>query len=171
MGYKFGTRTITNLVGVYPDFVDVLSVAIRKSTVDFGIPDAALRTTKQQQYLYASGRTRPGLVITQKDGVRSKSNHQAHADGYGHAVDCIPYVGGRYVFTEDAWDYYHLIASAISYAAKELKVAENITWGCAWGMPMSSYPSDPEHMLKQREIYKQVHVGKDFLDGPHFQWV
>ncbi len=46
------------------------------------------RTTAQQQALYAQGRTAPGHIVTDKDGVIHLSNHQAHADGWGYAVDC-----------------------------------------------------------------------------------
>lgn len=49
---------------------------------------AGVRTTAQQQALYAKGRTTPGRIVTNADGVIHKSNHQPHADGYGHAVDC-----------------------------------------------------------------------------------
>ncbi len=44
-----------------------------------------LRTTERQQFLFAQNT--PHHVITQADGVKVKSNHQAHADGFGHAVD------------------------------------------------------------------------------------
>jgi peptidoglycan L-alanyl-D-glutamate endopeptidase CwlK len=47
-----------------------------------------VRTTAQQQALYAQGRTKPGKIVTYTDGVAKKSNHQAKEDGYGHAVDC-----------------------------------------------------------------------------------
>lgn len=57
-----------------------------------------LRTLAQQQRIYALGRTVQGLhatldrpmgsTVTDCDGIHSKSNHQAHADGWGHAVDC-----------------------------------------------------------------------------------
>ena len=47
-----------------------------------------LRTVAQQQTLYARGRTEKGPIVTNCDGVRIRSNHQAQIDGYGHAVDC-----------------------------------------------------------------------------------
>lgn len=47
-----------------------------------------LRTLEEQQALYAQGRSTKGSVVTYADGVKSKSNHQAQADNYGHAVDC-----------------------------------------------------------------------------------
>jgi hypothetical protein len=41
------------------------------------------RTVARQKWLYASGRTRSGLIVTKCDGVRIKSKHQA-----GRAADC-----------------------------------------------------------------------------------
>lgn len=49
---------------------------------------STVRTTEEQQALYAQGRTKPGPVVTNADGVRTKSNHQAKADGFGYAADC-----------------------------------------------------------------------------------
>jgi peptidoglycan LD-endopeptidase CwlK len=52
-------------------------------------PTAGCRTVGQQSVLYAQGRFgNPGPIVTHCDGLRSKSNHQPKADGYGHAVDC-----------------------------------------------------------------------------------
>ena len=47
-----------------------------------------LRTIARQQTLYAQGRTSPGKIVTNCDGVSKKSRHQAASDGLGHAVDC-----------------------------------------------------------------------------------
>lgn len=47
-----------------------------------------VRTTEQQQALYAQGRTKPGPLVTNCDGVIKRSNHQIALDSYGHAVDC-----------------------------------------------------------------------------------
>lgn len=55
---------------------------------------AALRTTAEQQALYAKGRTAPGGIVTHTDGVTKKSNHQAKANGFGYAVDCAFLVDG-----------------------------------------------------------------------------
>lgn len=44
----------------------------------------ALRTTERQKELYAQGRTKPGKIVTDKDGVNFPSKHQL-----GLAVDCV----------------------------------------------------------------------------------
>ncbi len=50
-------------------------------TITYGV-----RTTEEQQALYARGRTEPGGIVTNCDGVIAKSNHQG-----GFAVDSVPY--------------------------------------------------------------------------------
>ena len=47
-----------------------------------------VRTVAQQATLYAQGRTTPGKIVTNCDGVHIKSNHQPRPDGFGYAVDC-----------------------------------------------------------------------------------
>lgn len=47
------------------------------------------RSDEEQQALYAQGRTAPGKVVTQLDGVTKRSKHQVQADGTHHAVDVV----------------------------------------------------------------------------------
>lgn len=47
---------------------------------------SGFRTVAEQQELYARGRTTPGNIVTNADGVNVKSNHQL-----GNAVDVVPY--------------------------------------------------------------------------------
>jgi peptidoglycan L-alanyl-D-glutamate endopeptidase CwlK len=50
------------------------------------------RSVEEQQALYAQGRTKPGNIVTHKDGVEKRSKHQG-ADGKkpSFAVDVVPY--------------------------------------------------------------------------------
>lgn len=57
------------------------------------------RTAAEQCLLFAQGRTSPGHIVTNCDGLHKKSNHQPQADGYGHAVDCCFVVEGK-----PSWD-------------------------------------------------------------------
>lgn len=81
--------TTQRLQGVHPTLVE-------KAWRIFAAMDAlgkavfitqGVRTTEEQQALYAQGRTAPGQIVTNCDGVNKKSNHQLKDDGYGHAVD------------------------------------------------------------------------------------
>lgn len=85
-----------------------------------------LRTVEQQQALYAQGRTRPGKIVTNADGIIKKSNHQAHGDGFGHAMDCCFLdQHGEPTWREDfPWKAYGEAAKAVG-----------LKWGGDWNSP------------------------------------
>ena len=124
MAYKLGTRSKNNLKGVHPDLVKVVEKAIGLTTQDFTVIEG-VRTTKRQQELYAQGRTAPGNIVTNVDGVKKKSNHQVKADRYGHAVDIVPYP-----VDWDSISKFDNIAVAMKLAACEFGV--DIVWGGDW---------------------------------------
>lgn len=95
-------RDLERLKGVHPELVRRLSPILDglKMVVIQGV-----RTVAQQQALYAQGRTAPGAIVTYKDGVVHKSNHQPHDDGYGHAVDCGFYGPDPFAESHD-WEAY-----------------------------------------------------------------
>ncbi|MCT4228725.1 M15 family metallopeptidase [Elizabethkingia anophelis] len=138
MNYKLGERSLKNLDGVHPNLVKVMKAAIVNSPVDFTITEG-VRTLKRQQELFAQGRTKPGIKVTNADGVKNKSNHQAKADGFGHAVDLYPFFLGQVqVNHKDTIKNLKLISDHIKKTAKELGI--NITWGGDWKSPY-----DPPH--------------------------
>lgn len=124
MTYVLGTRSKNNLKGVHPDLVKVVERAITLTTQDFTVIEG-VRTTQRQQELYAQGRTKPGSKVTNADGVKNKSNHQAKADGYGHAVDIVPYP-----VDWNTTSKFRAIADAMKQAAKDLGV--KLEWGGDW---------------------------------------
>lgn len=130
---NFSKRSIDNLNGIHPDMVKIMHEAIRTTPVDFTITDG-VRTVEQQQKLYAQGRTAPGAVVTNCDGIKSKSNHQAKADGYGYAVDLYPYVNGKVQVNDVA--NLSRIAAHIKAVAGRLGI--KIEWGGDW--KMKDYP-------------------------------
>lgn len=82
-----------------------------------------LRTQAQQAALYAQGRSTSGPIVTQCDGVHTRSNHQAQADGLGHAVDCA--FEGPVPFAEShPWALY---GSKVRGAG--------LSWGGDWAHP------------------------------------
>ncbi|MDV3661621.1 hypothetical protein CMU70_14295 [Elizabethkingia anophelis] len=130
MNYKLGERSLKNLDGVHPNLVKVMKMAIVNSPVDFTITEG-VRTLKRQQELYAQGRTKPGIKVTNADGIKNKSNHQAKADGFGHAVDLYPFFLGQVqVNHKDTIKNLKLISEHIKKVAKELGIG--ITWGGDW---------------------------------------
>lgn len=122
---QFGKQSLSTLKGIHPNLVKVMTEAIKTTPIDFTITDG-LRTTEMQKALYAKGRTKPGGIVTNADGVKNKSNHQAKADGYGHAVDLYPYVNGSIDFN-DRENRLNTISDHIKKVAKELGI--NIGWG------------------------------------------
>ncbi|HCZ8394869.1 TPA: M15 family metallopeptidase [Elizabethkingia anophelis] len=142
MTYKLGERSLKNLEGVHPNLIKVMKAAIVNSPVDFTITEG-LRSDQRQKDLYAQGRTKPGIRVTNKDGVKSISNHQDMADGkrdgLGKAVDLYPFFLGKVqVNHPDTIKNLKLIATHIKSVAKELGIG--IIWGGDWKSPY-----DPPH--------------------------
>ena len=121
--YQLSKNSLRNLDGVNAELVEVVKLAIQITKIDFGIPsDGGYRTTQRQAELYAQGRTTPGSIITNADGVNSKSKHQT-----GKAVDVYAYVNGK-----ASWDEFHLsmVACAMLEAANRMGV--DLRWGGLW---------------------------------------
>lgn len=138
---KFSQRSLDALKGVNPKLVRVLMSAIIDTPYDFTINEG-LRTTATQKKYYSWGRTvvnpntgplknKPlGAIVTTKDGVKNKSDHQAKADGFGEAVDLVPFSRDKYGKGFLDWNNdkaYNAIAKHIKAKAKELGI--KIRWG------------------------------------------
>jgi len=125
-------------MGVHPRLV----TAIREILAEMAAAGAAMfvvegvRTTERQQQLYAEGRSAPGRIVTYKDGVTHRSNHQPHADGFGYAVDCA-FLNARDPF-DHAWPWE-------TYGDK--LEARGLVWGGRWRMgdlPHAELPAESE---------------------------
>lgn len=134
---KFSKRSLDNLKGVAPDLVKLMTEAIKDSPVDFTITEG-VRTTARQQELF---KQRP--KVTNADGIKNKSNHQAKADGYGYAVDLYPYYNGSVqVQDKEVIPKLKEIAIHIKAVAKCLNI--KIEWGGDWKF------YDPPHFELKR---------------------
>ena len=72
-----------------------------------------VRTNAQQQALFAQGRTTPGAIVTQADGLLHRSNHQPSLqDGLGHAVDCA-FATGEPFGESQPWGAYGACCEAV----------------------------------------------------------
>jgi peptidoglycan L-alanyl-D-glutamate endopeptidase CwlK len=161
---NLGKRSLENSKGLHPDLLKILNGAIKITTIDFGLTEPQVRTAAYQNKLFKRG-------VTQKDGYTHKSPHQVREDGFGHAMDLVPFVNGEYVITNKAWDYYPSIAIAVSVSAKALGLAKRLKWGCNWYETMDMYGSTVADMKAAIERYKKQHPGTDFIDGPHFEYI
>jgi len=76
------------------------------------------RSEEEQAELYSHGRTKPGQIVTQIDGVTKKSNHNHKP---ARALDFAVLIGGKI-----SWD-------PVEYKpVGELAVAEGLIWGGNW---------------------------------------
>ena len=125
--YSFSKASLAKLKGVHPNLVKVMIEAIKYSPIDFSIT-SGVRTTAEQKALYAQGRTTKGSIVTNADGVKNKSNHQAKSDGYGHAIDFCPYVNSKLDWNNQA--NFKIIATHIIATAKcmGVKVESGMNW-------------------------------------------
>lgn len=136
--YVLSDASIEKMKGVHPKLIELMKKAISDSPYDFKIVQG-LRTAEYQNSLYQQGRTKPGKIVTKLDGYNRKSNHQAKADGYGHAVDiavCGHYDGnGNYVkCTTDAemFDNKKLVEISRHVKAVAKEMGLDIVWGGDW---------------------------------------
>lgn len=118
-------RDNERLVGVHPELVGYL-VSIFDIMEAEGNPMfvvKGVRTQLEQQALYSLGRSKPGQIVTFKDGITHKSEHQAHDDGFGHAVDCA-FLGPQPLDSRHPWEMY----------GEEVE-RKGLTWGGRWTFP------------------------------------
>lgn len=157
--FKFGPRSIENRKGVHPDLLRIVDLALTYSEQDFGIFEGGRSDERQEQ-----------LVATGMSQTRD-SYHKKQKSGFFHAVDLVPWINGAYKWD---WDGCFKIACAMDRAAAELGLDHLLTWGAVWDYPMSLYGNNSGQDIKgikaAVEFYKDRHPGKDFLDGPHYQF-
>ena len=111
------------MTSVHPTLAAALD-RIFASMAAFGHPMRVIegvRTTARQQALWQQGRSAPGKIVTQRDGVIKLSSHQL-----GHAVDCA-FVDDPRTPRDDTWD--ETKPWAVYGAMAE---AEGLTWGGRW---------------------------------------
>jgi peptidoglycan L-alanyl-D-glutamate endopeptidase CwlK len=150
-GFKLGAKSQDELIGVKKELVRCVELAITMTTQDFTVYDG-IRSIEEQKKHVANG--------------TSKTLKSKHLDGL--AVDLVPWVGGKPVWD---WSRIYPIAKAMDDAATKLGYADKIRWGGAWDRVLSDFGGDVDAYKRECELYAQRHLGKDFLDGPHFEWV
>ncbi len=155
MTFALGRGSEAELVGVHPQLAAVVRLAIKKTKQDFSVHDG-LRTAVEQKKLVASGASKT-----------MNSLHIKQADGFGHAVDLVPYINGKLRWE---WKPIFVIAAAVQAAAKELGV--KLIWGGVWDRPFETLGDTPEAIERAVKAYtaRRQTAGKSaFIDGPHFQ--
>lgn len=114
--FILSARSLTRLVGVHPDLVAVVKLAIRRTPVDFTVVEG-LRTLAQQREYVARGVSKT-----------MNSYHLPQVDGLSHAVDLAPLLGGAIPW--DRWEEFRRLADVVKACAAELGVP--VEWGGDW---------------------------------------
>lgn len=157
MSYSLGAASRRELAGVHPRLVAVVERAINLTTQDFTVHDG-LRTEAEQRQLVARGTSRT-----------MNSKHRRQADGYGHAVDLVPWINGR---PRWEWPPIFRIAVAVRQAAEELGVP--LRWGGVWDRQLTELPADAAGIEQAVNAYvaRRRAIGKTaFIDGPHYELI
>lgn len=154
MTFVLGAKSLANLQGVHPKLADVVERAISLTGQDFTVQEG-LRTSARQRALVASGASQT---------INSK--HLQQPDGFGHAVDLVPWIDGT---PRWEWGPIYLIADAVRLAAIELVVP--IRWGGVWDRRLNDLPPGPAAIKAAVTQYTVRHPGPDFLDGPHMELI
>lgn len=150
-GFRFGAASNKELMGVRQELIDVAKLALTYTGVDFCVFDG-LRTEAEQRELLKRGVTKT-----------LKSKHMT-----GDAIDLVPYRNGKPVWE---WELIYHVALAVDEAATDLGYANKIRWGGAWDRVLSDFGGDAIMYRREVEDYCKRHPGKDFIDGPHWEWV
>lgn len=150
--YTLGRVSQNNLVGVEPRLVAVVERAIEITDQDFTVFEGVRTLERQREYLAR------GVSKT------LKSKHLVQPDGYGHAVDLVPYIDGSLRWE---WPPIYRVAAAVCLAAKEQRT--RLTWGGVWDRRLSGLDCVASSLELEVRRYCIRHPGPDFLDGPHFE--
>jgi peptidoglycan L-alanyl-D-glutamate endopeptidase CwlK len=153
--YSFGKTSLANLTHVHPTLVELATFAIGISTQDFSIAEGC-RTLAEEKKHVADGTSKT-----------LNSMHIIQSDGFGHAVDLVPYVDGKL-----DWDWNHIypIVQAVRAAADHFGIAPKIRWGGCWDKRLDRIDvSSVTSVANEVHMYSVRHKGPDLLDGPHFE--
>lgn len=149
---SFSSTSYKKLQTCHPDIITILNELIQ--FYDFSVT-YGIRTTEEQQQLYAQGRSK-------LDGVIKKSKHQGkeyNGKLLSMAVDILPYAKGTNIFSgnpDDTYRFYFLAGMVYAISEKLLKegkISHKIRWGGDWSMDM---------------VYN---TANEFTDLPHFELI
>lgn len=152
MSFVLGRRSRLALEGVHPKLVAVVERAILICDADFSVHEGVRSKERQAAYL------KRGVTRTMN------SKHLVQPDGYGHAVDLVPYIDGQLRWE---WPPIYSIAAAVRRAAIELDT--ELIWGGVWDRSISQLGATADAIARDVRAYCERHPGPDFIDGPHYQ--
>lgn len=152
--YRLGTVSASRLLDVQVDLARTVRRAIEITEQDFQVFEG-LRTLDRQRELVAAGASRT-----------LDSYHLADKYGQSHAVDLVPFIGGR-VQWQDAPCV--TVAKAMHRASKATMVP--VTWGAVWDIPLAQLNAEDleGEIVSYVARYVKDHGKRPLVDRPHFQ--
>lgn len=157
--FVFGRKSKSELEGCHPILIEVATLALKHTMQDFMVHDG-LRTVAEQRRHVANGAS-----------TTMNSKHLPQSDGFSHAMDLVPIIGG---VPQWDWDGCYRIACAVDFAATELGYADKIRWGGAWDRTLADFGGDPGEYRKAVNDFASIRKGQGrrvFLDGPHYELI
>jgi peptidoglycan L-alanyl-D-glutamate endopeptidase CwlK len=148
------SRDRARLKGVHPDLVRVIERAANHPDCPDFIVLEGIRTVARQRTLVAEGASKT-----------MNSRHIPAKNGYGHAVDIAPMIGGKVSWD---WPLYHKLAPFVKRAAKQEGVP--IEWGGNWRdfkdgphwqLPWKQYPGNTDPRVASADRYTSVTDSQD----------
>jgi peptidoglycan L-alanyl-D-glutamate endopeptidase CwlK len=116
-GYHWGKLSLQRLKLVHPHLIAIVTLALRQYAVDdLTIVEGIRDLATQRRY------------VEQGVSWTMNSRHLPQADGYSHAVDVAPLIGGR-IFWDD-WEAFKRMSGVVFQAANYL--GYQIVWGGNW---------------------------------------
>ncbi len=144
--FSLSKQSIETMQGVKQKLIDIVTLAISISEIDFKVQEG-LRSIERQKQLLAAG--------------KSKTLNSKHITG--DAVDLVAIVDGKLSWD---WKYYYSIAEAMKQAAIQLNT--QIVWGGVWDKVLNEL--EDTRIESDQYAHRIAALGrKPFLDGPHFQ--
>jgi peptidoglycan L-alanyl-D-glutamate endopeptidase CwlK len=117
--YQFGKSSLKKLEKLHPKLQELALFSVKYSPFDFGL-SWTYRSPEKQNKLYQQGRTLPGDIITNCDGIKSKSKHNYLP---ALAFDFFVIIDGKVTWDEQ---YYKAVGAHIKETAKILCI--KIKW-------------------------------------------
>lgn len=160
MTYVLGSASKKKLESVHPNLVKVVKRAIELTKQDFTVYEG-VRDKARQARLVKAGSSQT-----------MNSNHIKKADGYGYAVDLLPWADFDGNGTKEVawhWPAIYPIAEAMRRAAQELNI--RIRWGGNWSVCLNDTCKTPEALVSDYVTTRRNAGKKAFIDGPHFELI
>ena len=150
--YKLGKHSLRELKGVHPKLVLVVRAAIKITDQDFTVHDGIRTSEEQEEY------------VRRRVSQTMNSKHLPQEDGFGHAVDLVPYINGKLRWELDAC---YEIAMAVREASRLQCEPVAIRWGGCW-QRLDDNDREPALMVEEYVTRKRRQNRRAFIDAPHY---